>query len=151
MQGEAGVVGHGGEELLHQFGVVAADFLGWNLEAKAQVGPAGAIEGHLHQGLIQGRHKVAKAVDAAPVGEGLGEGLANGDAHVFVGVVVVDVGVALGADLQIQEPVAGDLVEHVVEEGHAGAHLAAARAIEVELDVHIGFPCDAVNFAGAHG
>jgi hypothetical protein len=62
----------------------------------------------------------------AAIPQGLGQGLAHGDAHIFVGVVVVDVGVADGADLQIQQPVAGQLVEHVVEEGHTRGHLAAA-------------------------
>ena len=34
-------------------------------EAIAEVGPAGADEGHLHQDLIKGRHEVLEAVDAA--------------------------------------------------------------------------------------
>jgi hypothetical protein len=90
-------------------------------------------------------------VDAAPVAQGLGQGLAEGDAHVFVGVVIVDVGVAPGADLQVDQPVAADLVEHVVEERHTGAHRALARAIEAERHPHIGFAGDAVDRAGAHG
>jgi hypothetical protein len=45
---------------------------------------------------------------------------------------------------------AADLVEHVVEERHAGVGLAAARAIEVEPNPHIGFARNAVNLTDAH-
>jgi hypothetical protein len=60
-------------------------------------------------------------------------------------VVVVDVGVARGGDLQIDQAVAADLVEHVVEEGHAGGHLAAAGAIQANAHPHVGFAGDAVD------
>ena len=92
-----------------------------------------------------------EAMDAAPVTEGLGQGLAHGDAHVFVGVVIVDVGVAAGPDLQIHQPVAGQLVEHVIQERHTGGHRAAAAAVEVQVHLHIGFTGDAVDLAAAHG
>ena len=151
MQGEAGVVGHRYVELLHQLGVVAADLVSGDREAPAQVRPTRAIQGHLHQGLIEGRQEVPEAVDAAAVPKGLGEGLPEGDAHVLVGVVVVDVGVARGADLQIDQAVTADLVEHVIEEGHTGGHLAGATAIEAELHPHVGFPGDAVDLCGAAG
>jgi hypothetical protein len=131
VEGEAGVVGHGHEEHLHQLGMGAADLLGRDREPAAEGGPAGAIEGHLHQGL--------------------GEGLAHGDAHVLVAVVVVAVGVARGADLQVEQAVASQLVEHVIQEGHAGGHLAMAAAIEIALHPHLGFAGDAVDRAGAGG
>ena len=35
-------------------------------------------------------------------------------------------------DVEVDQPVAGDLVEHVVEEGHAGGEFALAGAIEIE-------------------
>jgi uncharacterized protein YqfA (UPF0365 family) len=98
-------------------------------------------------------------MDAAPIAKGLGQGLAYGDTHVLVGVVVVDVGVANGADLQVDQAMAGELVEHVVEERHACGHLAAAAAIEVEPHAHIGLTGNAMDltdpvtelvFADAH-
>ncbi len=44
---------------------------------------------------------------------------------------------------------AGELVQHVIQEGHAGGHLAAAAAIEVESHPHIGFASYAVDLADA--
>ena len=92
---------------------------------------------------------MAEAADAAPVGQGLGQGLAQGDPHVLVGVVVVDVGVAPGGDLQIQQAVTGELVEHVVEKGDTGGHLAAAGAIQIEGHMHVGLTGDAMDLAGS--
>jgi hypothetical protein len=151
VQGEAAVVGHGYEELLHQLGVIAADLLGRDLQPIAQVRTATAIERHLHQRLIQRCHEMAEAVDAAPIAQGLGEGLAHGDAHILIGVVVVDMGVARGLDLQVDQPMAADLVEHVVEKRHPGAHLAAPAAIEAQGHTYVGFAGDAVDLTDAGG
>ena len=57
--------------------------------------------------------------DAFFVANGLGEGLAQGDADVFDRVVAVDVQIALASDLQINQTVARDLVEHVVQKTDA--------------------------------
>ena len=107
--------------------------------------PAGAVEGHLHQSFIEGRHKVTKAVDAAAISEGLPKRLAQGDAHVLIGVVIVDMGVTSGTDRQIKEPMARQLMKHVIEEGHASAHLALATAIKTDGHTNLGFPGDAMD------
>ena len=48
VKSEAGVVHHRHEELFDQLGVVTADLLSGNLQAKAQMRAATAVEGHLH-------------------------------------------------------------------------------------------------------
>ena len=53
---------------------------------------------------------------------------AERDADVLDGVVRVDVQVALGAHVEVDHAVARDLVEHVVEERHAGGEAAPRRA-----------------------
>jgi predicted ribosomally synthesized peptide with nif11-like leader len=89
-------------------------------------------------------------MDAAPVTQRLRQGLTDGDAHIFIGVVIVDVGVTHRIHLQIDQPMAADLVKHVIEKRHAGVRLAATGAIEVELHAHIGFTSDAVDLAATH-
>jgi predicted ribosomally synthesized peptide with nif11-like leader len=89
-------------------------------------------------------------MDAAPVAQRLGQGLTDGDAHIFIGVVIVDVGVAHRVHLQIDQAMAADLVKHVIQKRHAGVRLAAAGAIEVQLHAHIGFTGDAVDVAATH-
>ena len=56
-------------------------------------------------------------------------------------------GVALGAYLQVDQAVAGQLVEHVIEKRHAGVHRAAAAAIEPERYAHIGLAGGAMHVA----
>ena len=91
-----------------------------------------------------------RSVKPSPIAKRLGQGLANGDPHILIGVVVIDVGVTAGTDLQIKQPVAADLMEHVIEEGHAGAHLALAAAIEPHAHLYIGFTGDPMHLSTAH-
>ena len=84
---------------------------------------------------------MAVAADARLVAERLGDRLAERDADVLDRVVRVDVQVALGLDLEVEHAVARDLVEHVVEERHAGGEsFAAAAAVEVDARRGSGSP-----------
>ena len=147
MQGEAAVVHDRHKKFLHQFGVVGADFLGGNLEAVAEVRAPGAVECHLHQSLIQRCHEMAEAMDTAPIAKRLRQGLANGDPHILIGVVVVDVGIPHRIDLQVDQAMAADLMEHVIQEGHAGAGLALAGSVQIQPHLHVGFTGDSVDFS----
>jgi hypothetical protein len=69
----------------------------------------------------------------ALVAKRLGKRLAERDAGILDGVVVVDVEVALRADGQVDQAVAGELVQHVVEEADAG--LAVIAAVPSRLTV----------------
>ena len=70
---------------------------------------------------------MAVAVDALLVAHRARKRLAQGDAHVFHRVVAVDVQVACAVDVQVDQAVAGDLVEHVVKEADARVQLGLAR------------------------
>jgi hypothetical protein len=52
---------------------------------------------------------------------------------------------------QIQQAVAGQLMQHVIEKGHAGGHRTLAAAIEIEQHAHLCFAGDPVDFTSAHG
>ena len=49
-------------------------------------------------------------------------------------MVRVDMQVAVGNDVEIDQAMPRDLVEHVVEKGNAGGELALATAIEIDAD-----------------
>lgn len=66
--------------------------------------------------------RVGVGVGVVPV-HSLVEGLPQGDGAVFRRVVVVYVEVALARQLQVQVPVLGHRVQHVVQEPEAGVHL----------------------------
>jgi hypothetical protein len=82
---------------------------------------------------------VAVAHDAALVAERLVERLAQGDADVLDRVVMIDVHVALGLDHQVDQAVARDLLQHVLEEGDAGVEARGATAVQTDLDHDPGF------------
>jgi hypothetical protein len=47
--------------------------------------------------------------------------------------------IAAGLDVEIDEAMSGDLLEHVVEERHLGGELARAGAVEVQPDGYLRF------------
>ena len=93
---------------------------------------AAEVDGDDGEGFVHGQDEVAGAVDAFAVAEGFGEELAEDDADVFDGVVLVDVEIAIGFELEVEAAVFGEELQHVVEEADAGGDLVAAAAFDVE-------------------
>jgi hypothetical protein len=81
----------------------------------------------------------------------LGKSLAQRDADVFNGVMRVYLEVAFSVYLYINQTVAGDLVEHVVEEGQAGFALKLTGAIEVNLNADLRLIGIALDLRAARG
>ena len=52
-------------------------------------------------------------------------------------MVRIDLQVALRFNLQIENAVACNLVEHVIEERHTGVELACAATVEIKLDAYL--------------
>ena len=74
-------------------------------------------------------------------------GLTHSDAHVLVGVVIINVSVSDGMDLQIDQAVAADLVKHVVEERNPGPGLALTGAIQIQPHLHVGLAGDPMDLS----
>src|SRR5690606_5976846 len=92
--------------------------------------------------------------DAALLPESAEEGLAEDDAGVLDGVVVVDPGVALRLDDEVESTVLREKGQHVVEERHSGVDRGRAGAVddEIEPDVGLGgFAMEAVFSGFRHG
>ena len=94
--------------------------------------PAGEVDRDLGQGLVHRHDRPAVAVDAALVAECLLDRLAEDDADVFDGVVRIDLQIALGVDVEVDQAVPREQVEHVIEEPDAGLDAARAGAVEIE-------------------
>ena len=86
------------------------------------------------QRLVHGKVDRGVAGDAAPLAERLGDRLAERDAGVLDGVVVVDVQVALGLDRHVDQRMARQLLQHMVEEADAGGDVEAAGAVDIDGD-----------------
>ena len=75
---------------------------------------------------------MAVAADAFFVAYGLSHGLAQRNTDVFDRVVAVDMQIALAVHVQVNQAVAGNLVEHVVQKADAALELGGARAVQID-------------------
>ena len=151
MQGDAGIEGEGAEELLEQLGVHVADLVAGEGDRPGEEGAAGDVDRRLGQGLVHRQQGLAVAADAALVAERLAQRLAEHDADILGGVVEVDMQVALGLHRQVQQGVAAERRQHVVEEADAGGDLDLARAVERQGGADIGLGRGADDGGGAGG
>ena len=93
---------------------------------------------------------MAKAIDPATITQGLLERLTNGNPNVLIGVMVVDMRIAACRDLQIDQAMAADLMQHVIEKRNTCAGMTAAAAVKPEPNTDICLACNSVNLPSAH-
>lgn len=148
MQRHRGVIDEPLEEFAHEIDVEGADARTGEFAAKDEPWAAREVDHRARQRLVERHVGVTVAGKAALVAQGLGKRLTEGDADVLDRVVVVDVRVAFGANLEVDEPVPGHLLEHVVEKGHAGGEFGATAAVEIERHAHAGLEGVALDDGG---
>ena len=151
MQGHMRLHGEGLEEFAHELGIERADLRRRKARAEHQERPAGDIERDTGQRLVHGQQAIRIAGDAAFVAERLAQGLAEREPGILHRMVVVDMVVADGLDLEVDQAVAGDLIEHVIEEADPGRDLGHPGAVEVDLDLERGFVGGSRDRRPAHG
>src|SRR5579872_5852677 len=61
-------------------------------------------------------------------------------------MMVIDMEVAAGLDCEVEEPVAGETVQHMVKKWHARIYFAATVAVEAEADGDLGLASFAADF-----
>src|SRR3990172_2167343 len=151
MQGQAGMLGKSLEPFLEQLGVHVAELGPRQRHLPDQIGPVRGVERAPRQRFVHRDQGVTIAPDAAPVAERLRDGLAEDDAGVLGGVVEIDVQVALGLQLHVDEAVARQLFQHVVEEADAGRDPRRAGAVEIDRRRDAGFLGGALYPGRTHG
>src|SRR4029077_6994290 len=72
------------------------------------------------------------------------------DPDVFNGVVLIDVKVAAGFELEVEASVMGEEFEHVVEEADARRDIVRAAALDSERSLDLRLFADAVDGAFSH-
>src|SRR5699024_10998109 len=88
---------------------------------------------------------VAIAGQAGLVAPGGSQCLADADADVLDRAVGVDVQITRGAYGQVDQPMAGNLFQHVIEETDTGSAFEYPLAVEIEFGVGIGVTCPSLN------
>ncbi len=65
-------------------------------------------------------------------------------------VVIIDMGVAPGADCQVNQRMAREKLQHVVKKADAGGDPGLAGAIKIERELDLRFACRTADAALAH-
>lgn len=77
------------------------------------------------------------ATDAFFVAHCFRKRLTQGDTDVLHRMVSIDMQVAAGFDLEVDQAVARDLVKHVIEKRHTGIQRLLAGAVKVDRDTDL--------------
>ena len=145
-----GVLDESAEEVFEQLGLQIANQADFDQILVDQRRAAAEIDRDYREGFIHGEYEVSGAVDAFAIAESLGEQLADHDAGVFDCVMLVDVEIAFGRELEIEGAVFGEELQHVIEEADAGRDLVPAAALDAEFAADLRFLCVALEFSRAN-
>ena len=129
VQRDKGVVHKALEELMGQLAVKRANHAAFERHVHDQTGATGQVDYHARQRFIQRHVGVAVTADAFFISHRLVHGLAEGNAHVFHRVVAINVQVAHGLNVEVDQAMPRDLIEHVVKKADTGMQLGLARAV----------------------
>ena len=132
VQGHAGMIDQAMEEFGNQIHIETADHGTRVIDVVFEAGPAGEVDDDARQRFVERHIAVAIAGQPLLVAPGLGQRLAKGDADILDRMMGVDMQIALGIDIKVDQAVTGNLIQHVIEERYASGKLALAGAIEVE-------------------
>src|SRR5262249_11056450 len=102
------------------------------------------------QGLIHGHNKVAGAHDAALVAERAVKRFTQHDAYVLYRVVLIDVEIALGLELEVESAMTSEQLKHVIEKSYPGLHLISASALDCQIELDVGLRGGAMKCGFPH-
>src|SRR3569623_1531686 len=139
------------EPVLDQLGVELAQLFLGELRVPHEVRPARDVERDARQGLVHRREGAAVPADPALVAERIGDRLAERERAVLGGVMLVDMEIARDLQGHVDQRVAAELFDHVIEKADTGGDVVSPRSVEVYLGENVGFPGLAGYPAGAHG
>lgn len=120
------------EKLREQINIELTDHRPRKIAMHLQARTSGEINHHPRQRLVK-RH-IAMSVASQPllVAPGLGQGLAERDADIFHRMMGIDVQIAFGVDIQINQTMTRDLIKHVIKKGNTGGKSALTSAVKIQ-------------------
>jgi hypothetical protein len=139
MQVQPAFVGQALKKVGDEAGSQLADAVTAKLALKDKVAPPTEIDGHQGQGFVHGDNRMTHADDAGAIPQSLGQGPAQHNGNIFNGMVFIDVQIATGLDLQVKPGMAGQGMQHMIQKADTGLNSGLAGAIDIELDLDIGF------------
>ena len=150
VQGHAGMIDQAMEKFAEQIDVEATDHRAREIDVHFQPRTTGQIDHDARQGFIERHIAVTVASQPLLVAPGLGQCLTEGNSQILNGVMRVDVQIAVGDDIEIDQAMPGNLIKHVVEERNTGGKFALASTIEIETHGNLRLQGVARNFDLPH-
>jgi len=151
MQRDAGIHGESLKKFAHEVRVEFADLAVMEGRAEDEEGASGHIQRDTRQRLVHRQQAIGIAGDATQITKRLTDRLAEHNARIFHRVMLINVQVALGFDLDVDEAVTGDLVEHVIEEADTGLDRSLSRSVKIDGRLDLGFARLARKGGATHG
>ena len=130
MQRQTRIDRKGLEPFTDQLGVECADFGHRKLGAEHQKRPARDIDSDPCQCLVHRQMHTGIPLNAFFIAKRLQQGLSHRNADVLDAVVVVDMGVTVTTDRQINQRMAGEQLQHMIEKADTGLDIGLARAVD---------------------
>ena len=136
MQCHPGVSCHSMEELFHQLGGKGPDAAIPDIEVNVSLSTTAKVESTQDEGFIHWDRRIPVTGNTRLVAKGLAQRHPEDNPDILDRVVVIDVQIPACVDGQNNQPMAGDLGEHVLEEADAGGEGGCALSIEVDGEVN---------------
>src|ERR1019366_9847954 len=127
------------EKLAHEFGIEGAYFSLREFCPENQKRPAGNIKCNRRKRLVHRQEHVREPGYAGHAAQGLADRLTQSYASILDGVMLVDMKIAFCTDVHVDQRVARELLQHMVEKADAGRDFGQAGAVEIDADGDIGF------------
>src|SRR5262245_37074094 len=124
-------------EMLGQLDRKCPDLVAHVLDFVDEVRTSRQINHGARQSLVHRGMRGAVTNNAFFISERPGERLAHTDRRVLYRVVVINLQIAFASHLEIEQPVAREKFEHMVEKWNARVDGAFALAVEVERDANV--------------
>src|ERR1044071_4384985 len=138
------------KEVGNKFGLQITDQVHANFCVDYSSGTSRKIYGRDAQCFVHGHDKISGAQNAALIAQRLSERLPQRDADIFYSMVLVNVEISDGSELQIECTVIGKQFQHVIEEADAGRDFVSAFSFNREPNENLGFFRDAINGGFSH-
>lgn len=151
VQRDPGCGGKAHEPMLDEFGVPFAQSWHGKRRLPDKIGSPRYVQRTAGERFIHRRIGAAIARNAALIAQSCQYRFTDGDAGIFGRVMLINMQIADGLYLQIDERMFGKLFEHMVEKSDPGRHVIHAAAIEIDGNINRGFVGLAADRSGSHG
>ena len=118
------------EEIGHQLGLQIAYAPHLQPQIDHRMNPSAEIDRRDGQCFVHRHHEITCPIDPAPIPERGRDGFAQCDTDILDGVMLIDIEIAIGRELQIERAMPGKQLEHVIEKPDPGMDVIATLAVK---------------------